>query len=190
MCWLGKHQALGKKKKKRAGAKESKIVSFIAVPDSLGALLCVNFGDSRFPGSWSLHLQLKASEVTSSLCQTPGREETGQNGPLPCLGLEGTQHRFAPLPPATAIACPHLVKWEGTCSPASRTALGWGGSHLPLSATLFQFLGGSPQRAVLVRLEALLLLLLGHFSRVRLCAIPEMAAHQALRGGNLSIVMR
>ena len=189
MCWLGKHQAL-EKKTKRAGAKESKIVSFIAVPDSLGALLCVNFGDSGFPGSWSLRLQLKASEVTSSLCQTPRREETVWNWPLPCLGLEGTQHRFAPLPPATAITCPHLVKWEGTCSPASRMALGWGGSHLPLSATLFQFLGGSPQRAVLVLLEALLLLLLGHFSRVRLCAIPQMAAHQALHGGNLSIVTR
>ena len=89
----------------------------IAVPDSLGALLCVNFGDSGFPASWSLRLQLKASEVTSSLCQTPRREGMVQSGPLPCLGLEGTQHRFAPLPPATAITCPHLVKWQGHAAP-------------------------------------------------------------------------
>lgn len=119
-----KTSSFGKKKsKKRVGAKESKIVSFthvklkIAVPDSLGALLCVNFGDSGFPASWSLRLQLKASEVTSSLCQTPRREGMVQSGPLPCLGLEGTQHRFAPLPPATAITCPHLVKWQGHAAP-------------------------------------------------------------------------
>ena len=36
------------------------------------------------------------------------------------------------------------------------------------------------------RFEMLLLLLLNHFSRVRLCATPEMAAHQALLSLGLS----
>lgn len=123
----------------------------------------VNFGDSRFPGSWSLCLQLKVSKVTSSVRQTPKKGRDGAEAhpasSLPQLGRDT-------FPPARAITGPQLVKRAGTHSPPPRRPWARGGE---LSAPLchsFPILGGSPQSTALVLLEAL------------------------ARGGNISLVTR
>ena len=120
--------------------------------------------DARPPEAAGEHMFLQAGRsqkgrwqkgrLCCSRCLRPPQTHSSVN-PLPLLGIVTTHPQQHFLPPF-----PTSVSYQYSSSPSPMHFLNFG-YYLPLPYSL------------------LLLLLLSHFSRVRLCATPETAAHQA-----------
>ena len=99
------------------------------------------------------------------------RQTSGNGNPLPYYGLGNSMSRGTWPAIAHRVAELDTTEWLSVCVSAHRHTHTHTHDHQPA--------GSSQSAGVYVLVGSMLLLLLSHFSRVQLCAAPEMAAHQA-----------